>query len=469
MVKNPVQSYQIKVTLHYTRPPIWRRILVPSSTTLLKLHDILQIVMGWENAHLHMFEVRGLDYENPEEDETGVMGMVDEANYKLNKIIHHKGQRFRYIYDFGDSWDHTLVVEKISSARESLRYPICLKGKRACPPEDVGGVWGFESFLKALLDPEHDEHEDYLNWIGEEFDSEAFDLNAVNDRLRHMGRGWSTESLDPWSVYESEFTGKEFDLDPSWLHSLPEDQLRVVEELPIRRDVVALLTYLRDNRVTGTSSTGNLPLKAVNEICARFVNPPVLEIKIGEHIYRARSETDVWPLLFRHILASVGRLTTGGMGRRWKLTQRGERFLSEPALLQVWLLVTTWWIKVNWGTAVSYLDDEDLPNGYSRLALEQLLDLPVGTPVSFEHFADRMIKKSRMFWDSPDNNSSRRPLHSVIERTLINPLADFGALQKEYAPHELLGEEYQQLSSFQITMFGKRLLEVLSIAWEREW
>jgi hypothetical protein len=360
------------------------------------------------------------------------------------------------------------VVEKILSGQERLRYPICLKGKRTCPPEDVGGVWGYENFLKAIQDPGNNEHKDYMNWIGEEFDPEACDLIAVNDRLRHMGRGSSTEYLDPWSVHNSELASKEFNLDPVWSHSLPEDQLRVVEELPLLRDVVVLLTYLRDNRVTGTSSTGNLPLKAVNEICARFVNPPVLGINIGEHIYRARSETDVWPLLFRHILASVGRLTTGGMGRRWKLTQRGERFLSEPALLQVWLLVTTWWIKVNWATAVSYLDDEDLPNGYSRLALEKLLDLPVGTPVSFEPFADRMIKKSRMFWDSPDNDNSRRTLHSVIERTLINPLADFGALQKEYAPHEILGEEFQRLSNFQITMFGKRLLEVLSNALERE-
>ena len=466
MAKNPDQVYQVKVTLHPTQPPIWRRILIPGSTTLLKLHDILQIVMGWENAHLHMFEVRGLDYENPEEDETGVMGMVDEAKVKLNKIIHHERQRLRYIYDFGDSWDHTLVVEKILSAQESLRYPICLKGKRACPPEDVGGVWGYENFLKAIQDPEHDEHEDYLNWIGEEFDPDAFDLNAVNDRLHHMGRGWSTESLDPWSVYESEFTGKEFDLDPVWSHSLPEDQLRVVEELPLRLDVIALLTYLRDNSVTGTSSTGNLPSKAVNEICAQFVNPPVLEICIGEHIYRARSETDVWPLHFRHILVSLGQLVSGGIGRRWKLMPRGERFLAAPALLQVWQLAITWWMKANWAIAVPYLDDEDLPYDYSSLALEQLLELSGGKPITFKRFADQLIKKSGMQWDSPNKDNARRTLHSIIERTLVDPLADFGILEKEYVPHEILGEEFQQLSSFQITPFGKGFFKAINAAME---
>ena len=107
-----------------------------------------------------------------------------------------------------------LVVEKILSGQERLRYPICLKGKRACPPEDVGGVWGYENFLKAIHDPEHEEHEDYLNWIGGEFDPEAFDLDEVNDRLQRMGRGWSTEYLDPWSMHNIELASKEFDLDP---------------------------------------------------------------------------------------------------------------------------------------------------------------------------------------------------------------------------------------------------------------
>jgi hypothetical protein len=469
MAKNPVRSYQIKVTLRGTHRAIWRRILVPGSTTLLKLHDILQIVMGWENAHLHMFKLAGLVYDDPMNDVYGDMGATDEANCKLSQLIHSTGQRFSYEYDFGDSWEHRLVVEKISSALESLRYPICLKGKRACPPEDVGGVWGYENFLKAIQDPEHDEHEDYLNWIGEEFDPEAFDLNAVNDRLRYMGRGWSTESLDPWSVNESEFTEKEFYLDPVWSHSLPEDQLRVVEELPLRRDVIALLTYLRDNRVIGTPSTGNLPLKAVNEICAQFVNPPVLEICIGEHIYRARSETDVWPLHFRHILVSLGQLATGGKGRRWKLTQRGERFLKEPALQQVWLLVTTWWMKANWSIASPYyIDDESLPDGFSRLALEQMRDLPVGIPVDFKRFADRMIKESDMVWDSPNKANARQVLSCVIERTLVNILAEFGILQKEYVPHENLGEEFQQLSTFQITSFGRGLLEAIHSALERE-
>ena len=467
MAEKHGQIYQIKVTLRGTHPLIWRRILVSGNTTLLKLHDILQIVMGWENAHLHLFKTPGLVYGDPMNDVYGDISTAVEATCKLRQLIHCAGQRFSYEYDFGDSWEHRLVVEKILSGQERQRYPICLKGKRACPPEDVGGVWGYENFLKAIQDPKHEEHEDYLNWIGGEFDPETFDLDEVNVRLKRMGRGWSTEYLDPWSVHNHGMASKEFVLDLSWSHSLPEDQLCLVEGLPLRHDVIALLTYLRDNRVTGTQSTGNLPLKAVKEICTRFSNPPVLETRIGEQVYLARSETDVWPMHFRHILASVGRLAIGGRGRRWKLTPRGERFLIEPAILQVWILATSWWLKVNWAVAFPYyIDEETLSGEFSSLALKLLLDLPVGTLVAFERFADRMVKKADMNWDSPDKDNARRVLHSVIERALINPLADFGILEKEYIPHELLGAEFQQLSSFQITPFGKGLLEAINATME---
>lgn len=464
MVNHPVQIYQIKVTLRSTRPSIWRRILVPGSTTLLKLHDILQIVMGWENAHLHMFKIPGLNNE-PMEDVYGDMDAAAEARCKLSQMNFREGQRFTYIYDFGDSWEHTLVVEKILLGQERLGYPICMKGKCAGPPEDVGGVWGYENFLKAIHDLDHEEHEDYLNWIGEEFDPVAFDLNAVNDRLRHMGRGWSTEYLDPWSVHNSELASEEFNLDPIWSHSLPEDQQRVVEELPLRRDVIALLTYLHDNKVTGTPSTGNLPLKAVNEICSRFVDPPKLEFDLDGRIYRVRSESDVWPLHFRHLLASLSHLVDGGMGRYWRLTPRGEQFLGFPAPMQVWLLLMTWWTRANWAIASPYFfGDGYMPSGFSSLTLNYLRELPVGETVSFEYFANRMIEDARLSWIAHDQDSAQFILHAIIERVVINPLAEFGILQMEHVPHKRLGAEFRELSTFRITTFGMRLLDAINDA-----
>ena len=242
MTKKPTQIYQIKVTLDDTHPPIWRRILVPGNTTLLKLHDVLQIVMGWEDYHLHMFTIEGLIYGDPADEEYGDLGTLDEANYKLGQVIHREGQRFSYEYDFGDSWDHTLLVEKILPPAEGARSPLCLKGKRACPPEDVGGVWGYENFLEAIRDPIHEEHEDYLAWVGGKFDPEAFDLKEIYTRLRGMGRGRSTEALNAWSIDEDEPRADLAAAAFSWLQTLPVDQQVVAENLPLRRGIVTLLT-----------------------------------------------------------------------------------------------------------------------------------------------------------------------------------------------------------------------------------
>jgi hypothetical protein len=451
----PNQIYQIKVTLDDTHPPVWRRIQVPGNTTLLKLHDILQIVMGWDDYHLHMFTIEGSIYGDPADDEYGDLGTIDESRFRLNQVIYREGQRLSYEYDFGDGWDHTLLVEKILPPQESVRYPICLKGKRACPPEDVGGVWGYENFLEAICNPDHDEHEEYLTWVGGEFDPEAFDLEEINTQLRRMGRG------NPWSKYEDDLTAVKFDLDSPWSKKLPEEQRLIAEELPLRRDVVTLLSYLHDNKVTGTQSTGNFPLKAVHQICARFVDPPKLEDD-GDYKYRVRSETEVWPLHFRHILAAVGGLVTGGLSRRWKLTPLGERFLVAPAPLQVWLLLATWWTQTNWAIASQYgFEDGYMPPGFSRIALEHLLELPLGEPASFERFADRMIEDSRMVWNIENQDNARRILRSIVERTVINPLVDFGILQIGYEPHKTLGADFAQLSTFQITPFGKGLLEAI--------
>jgi hypothetical protein len=429
----------------------------------------LQIVMGWEDYHLHMFTIEGLIYGDPADDEYDDLGTVNEANVKLSQVIHHEGQRFSYEYDFGDSWDHTLLVEKILSPTKGVRYPLCLKGKRACPPEDVGGVWGYEQFLEAIHDPGHDEHEEYLTWVGGEFDPEAFELEDVNSRLRSMGRGRSTQPLNAWFREEDELTEKKFDLASPWPQTLPDDQRSMAEELPLRRDVITLLAYLRDNKVTGTQSTGNLPLKAVREVCAQFVNPPKLEEVIGEYVYRVRSESEVWPLYFRHVLASVGGLVTGGLGRRWKLTPLGERFLAAPAPLQVWLLLTTWWTQINWAIASPYdFEGGYIPAGFSRLTLKQLLNLPLGKPASFDRFADQMIEDSRLVWGIQDQDSARRILSNIIERVVINPLVDFGILLTEYEPHKTLGAEFRELSTFRITPFGKGLLEAINDAMKQE-
>lgn len=178
----PKLVYQIKITLDGTEPPIWRRVQVPADTRLSELHGAIQDVMGWEDQHLHDFEIDGKSYSDDRV--VDQLDVKDEHRTRLNKVVQRQGQKFVYEYDFGDSWEHLLEVEKILEAEPDIHYPRCVEGQRACPPEDCGGVWGYADLLEAIADPEHPEHEDTLEWVGDEFDPEKFELDKVNERLR---------------------------------------------------------------------------------------------------------------------------------------------------------------------------------------------------------------------------------------------------------------------------------------------
>lgn len=179
--------YQLKITLKDCRPTIWRRVQVRSSATLAHLHWVIQISMGWTNSHLHSFTIRGVEYGVPMS-ELGFdeMGLRDEQPVKLSKVIPGEKFKFSYLYDFGDSWDHEILVEKVLEADPDTDYPICVKGKRACPPEDCGGVWGYRGFLEAIQDPDHPEHEEMLEWVGGSFDPEDAELDEANHQLKQI-------------------------------------------------------------------------------------------------------------------------------------------------------------------------------------------------------------------------------------------------------------------------------------------
>ena len=462
---NPI--YQIKVSLNHIRPPIWRRFLVAGDTTLSDLHDILQIVMGWENSHLHDFIIDEMIYHNSEDLEFAFNEdeFPSESHTTLSAVIKREKQRFTYRYDFGDSWEHTLVVEKILPPQQDFRYPICLKGARACPPEDVGGVWGYQYFLDAISDPDHPEHEDYLEWIGGEFDPEAFDLNSVNNLLRRV---YNLKILDgrlPIFTDEDDLLKIKYDLDSAWSKTLPEEQRRIAEELPLRRDVVVLLTYLRDNKVSGTKTTGNFPLKAVREICAQMVNPPPMEENIAGLITRVRSESDVQPLVFRHILAATGGLISGGPGQRWKLTPLGERFLAADAAAQVFFLTVTWWTRTNWAVASRAASQFGyLSFGFSKTVLKELLQMPVAEPLPFKPFAGRLLGVSAPLSDiSAIQELEILDLlfYRLIQSVVIVPLAHFGILHTDMDLSMQDRFKILSVESFQITPFGRGLLQAV--------
>ncbi|MGB8475447.1 MAG: plasmid pRiA4b ORF-3 family protein [Candidatus Acidiferrum sp.] len=186
--EQPTTIYQIKITLNGLNPAIWRKMQVSADVTLFKLHRIIQEAMGWTDSHLHQFVIGDDIYKirDPYADFGMDESSKNERTTKLRQVIPGDGFRFRYDYDFGDNWKHALVVERILAPDAGAKYPRCLDGARACPPEDVGGIHGYGEFLEALRDLNHPAHEEMSAWIGRKFDPAAFDLIMTNQILRQL-------------------------------------------------------------------------------------------------------------------------------------------------------------------------------------------------------------------------------------------------------------------------------------------
>ena len=185
--------YQFKITLLNSRPAIWRRILIPDGN-MDDLHEAIQTAMGWTNSHLHQFEIGRKRYGDPEllDDDWSDSKITSSLETQLSELCAGKRppKKIGYMYDFGDGWEHLVEYEGISSAEPNKKYPCCIEGARACPPEDVGGVWGYAHFLEAIRDPKHEEHETYLEWFGGEFDSEAFRPAETTKAMRKGLPNW---------------------------------------------------------------------------------------------------------------------------------------------------------------------------------------------------------------------------------------------------------------------------------------
>ncbi len=184
MPQPPGQSvFRLRIQLNDVDPVIWRRLLVPGAVRMAKLADILLSAMGWSNSHLHAFRVGekryGMNFDEYPE------GEIDEKTVTVLQALRDE-RRFVFDYDFGDSWEHDVVIEELTWSYFGLKYAVCLDGANACPPDDVGGVWGYGEFLSAIADPAHEEHESYLEWAGGPFDPTEFDLGEVNAVLQKI-------------------------------------------------------------------------------------------------------------------------------------------------------------------------------------------------------------------------------------------------------------------------------------------
>jgi hypothetical protein len=181
-INSSIPDYVLRVELLYIKPAIWRRIVVPGSIKLRKLHVVLLLAMGWDGGHMHEFIFGDTNYGEPDPDFPSDPPMLDEARVTLTKALGAL-KSFTYIYDYGDNWQHRIKVEKMLPPDPELRSPVCLDGRNACPPEDVGGAPGYVDFLEAINDPSREEHDHFLEWCGGNFDPDAFDLDLANRRL----------------------------------------------------------------------------------------------------------------------------------------------------------------------------------------------------------------------------------------------------------------------------------------------
>jgi Plasmid pRiA4b ORF-3-like protein len=178
----PRQILQLLVTLDGVSPPVWRRLLLPGGFTLDRLHRCLQLVMGWHDCHLHSFDINGIQYGEPDPGEE--LSVRDEMDTRLDRVA-SKGTQFRYTYDYGDWWEHTVKVEAVVNADPDERYPLCLEGEGECPPEDTGGVYRYAQLREAVGDPRHPEHlqaRDLLERVG----TDRFRSEIATILLRRM-------------------------------------------------------------------------------------------------------------------------------------------------------------------------------------------------------------------------------------------------------------------------------------------
>lgn len=185
---NDERELQLKVTLHGSKPPIWRRLVVPESLTLSELHDAIQVAMNWENYHLYAFSAKGETYSLPNADWPS--DDLDASSVTLRDLrLRRPGTKFTYNYDFGDDWLHDIVVEAVAPLDLEAKYPRCLGGRRAAPPEDCGGIYGYARMLAIADDPEHPEHAEIADWLPDAFDPATFDLEDVNRMMRRIFKG----------------------------------------------------------------------------------------------------------------------------------------------------------------------------------------------------------------------------------------------------------------------------------------
>ncbi len=359
--------YQVKVTLSGIRPPIWRRLLVSPELTFQDLHRIIQIAMGWRASHLHLFQAAdGRLTGDPAEDEDDMMGFLDETSLSVGSVLKREGQAIKYEYDFGDSWEHQIRLEKVLPAGQEGQLPRCIKAARQCPPEDVGGVHGYYEFLNAMHDPTHPEHEGVKEWWGGVFDPEYVNLEEINQLLPERDPLFAEDDVD--ALPPADFCG----LSPSQMHELLQSPLhcpsvfkplinaktvdQVLDAAPILQMAKVLINELGEKGVRLTGK-GNLPLKQVKAM----IDAAGEEVVVPFAGYGSvRSEEDILGVQLTRVLLELAGYTRKEKGRLLLKKSAAKRLVTKGRLTLYQDMLAATFSKFNWAWIDHYDGLEDI-------------------------------------------------------------------------------------------------------------
>ncbi|MEC7727035.1 MAG: plasmid pRiA4b ORF-3 family protein [Pseudomonadota bacterium] len=360
-------AYQLKVTLTGAQPPIWRRLVIDPGTAFQDLHRIIQVAMGWQASHLHLFQIKdGTLIGDPAEDFDGMMNFRDEAAVTVSAALTNEGQALHYEYDFGDSWEHQIVLEKILPGDDGP-LPRCIKAVRQCPPEDVGGLPGFYEFLEAMEDNTHPEHITVREWWGERFEPEFVDIDQINADLAERD-AWFPEDPDGGAPAASDFQG----LSLAQVHKFLQNPLNcpsvfsplfnaetvneALNTAPIIRMARVLVEAMRGKGIRLTGK-GNLPLKQVKAMIDAGGESLVAPMARYSPV---RSEEHVLAVILTRVLLEIAGYTKKQKGVL-SLKKTAETRLEKKGWLTVYRdLLNTALTRLNWASMDHYDRLEDI-------------------------------------------------------------------------------------------------------------
>ena len=456
-----ISAILLNIALKDIKPKIFRRILVPPNYSLLDLHHIIQMSFGWEDRHLFIFEVGDMHFINSFDWEEDAYRYQDASMAKLSELISRilpSKSNFLYTYDLGDGWRHEILVEDVQRDDEILLMPICIGGARSGPPEDFGGPFLYQEFLESPKTPGESKFDEIIEWLPEGFDPEHFQISVINQKFGKYYWEEEEQEESSWLIEVDEFNPVS-SFESNWTKNLTQKEKVIAESLPFRRDLVTMLTYIKENRVKGTQATGNFPLKHIRAMTSKFVEPPELDQKIGDRVYKLRTEDEVPYLVFLHVFANVAQLILGGEGMEWEVSYPGDRFLERKPEEQVWYMVSNWFNRINWYYWYPWMDYNDLIpyNEFRNSIVDILLSYPADRDMKIERLIEDLDKRSPNWIKFSENKDPSNHKKYFLINVVFDPMKYLGIVNLEREDFPVSPNYFA--FNFKVTNFGKSILE----------